>query len=105
MSKDPIGLGGEINIYPYAENSAGWIDPLGLARCPASRAARREAMRQAGIATRPTTDQSVKKCLWFGVSIRGVAGRWRRNTGDCPAAGDGRKSSRRLSLGGWQGKN
>ncbi|WP_081059624.1 RHS repeat-associated core domain-containing protein [Burkholderia stagnalis] len=35
VSKDPIGLDGGINVYQYAENPTGWIDPLGLARkCP-----------------------------------------------------------------------
>nr|WP_279613049.1 RHS repeat-associated core domain-containing protein [Burkholderia pyrrocinia] len=34
VSKDPIGLAGGINVYQYAPNPTGWIDPLGLARCP-----------------------------------------------------------------------
>ncbi|QND97510.1 putative deoxyribonuclease RhsC [Burkholderia cenocepacia] len=34
VSKDPIGLDGGINVYQYAPNPTGWIDPLGLARCP-----------------------------------------------------------------------
>nr|WP_239483173.1 hypothetical protein [Burkholderia sp. MS455] len=58
MSKDPIGLAGGINVYQYAPNSTGWIDPLGLKCRPdvSSRAARREAMRQAGI---PTSQQPI----------------------------------------------
>ena len=32
VSKDPIGLAGGLNIYQYAPNPAGWVDPLGLAR-------------------------------------------------------------------------
>nr|WP_238594163.1 RHS repeat-associated core domain-containing protein [Burkholderia pyrrocinia] len=32
MSKDPIGLAGGINVYRYAPNPVGWIDPLGLAK-------------------------------------------------------------------------
>ncbi|WGY68779.1 RHS repeat protein [Burkholderia cepacia] len=56
VSKDPIGLAGGDNVYQYAPNSTGWIDPLGLARCLTSRAARREAMRQAGI---PTSQQPI----------------------------------------------
>ncbi|MET1536880.1 RHS repeat-associated core domain-containing protein, partial [Burkholderia sola] len=29
-SKDPIGLAGGINVFQYAPNPTGWIDPLGL---------------------------------------------------------------------------
>ncbi|MDN7591196.1 RHS repeat-associated core domain-containing protein [Burkholderia seminalis] len=35
--KDPIGSVGGINVYQYADNPTGWIDPLGLAKqcgCP-----------------------------------------------------------------------
>ena len=32
ISKDPISYAGGLNIYAYAPNSTGWIDPLGLAR-------------------------------------------------------------------------
>ncbi|HDR9201864.1 TPA: RHS repeat-associated core domain-containing protein [Burkholderia vietnamiensis] len=34
ISKDPIGPAGGINGYQYAPNPVGWVDPLGLARCP-----------------------------------------------------------------------
>ena len=30
VSQDPIGLAGGINLYQYAPNPLGWIDPLGL---------------------------------------------------------------------------
>ncbi|WP_269765456.1 RHS repeat-associated core domain-containing protein [Burkholderia ubonensis] len=30
VSKDPIGLAGGINVYQYAPNPTGWVDPLGL---------------------------------------------------------------------------
>jgi RHS repeat-associated protein len=33
---DPIGLLGGLNLYQYAPNSTGWIDPGGLASCGAS---------------------------------------------------------------------
>jgi len=31
VGQDPIGLEGDINLYRYARNPVGWIDPLGLA--------------------------------------------------------------------------
>ncbi|MDH0893368.1 MULTISPECIES: RHS repeat-associated core domain-containing protein [unclassified Pseudomonas] len=34
VSQDPIGLLGGLNNYQYAPNPVGWIDPLGLCRCP-----------------------------------------------------------------------
>ncbi|WP_330996535.1 RHS repeat-associated core domain-containing protein, partial [Burkholderia diffusa] len=43
VSKDPIGLAGGINVYQYAPNPIGWIDPLGLERIKnAIEGARRE---------------------------------------------------------------
>jgi len=67
VSQDPIGLAGGLNLYSYAPNPLSWIDPLGLSKDPigsennpfsSSRAARREAMRQAGI---PTSQQPVSQ--------------------------------------------
>ena len=31
ISQDPIGLAGGDNLYGYAPNPTGWMDPLGLA--------------------------------------------------------------------------
>jgi len=31
VTQDPIGLDGGVNLYQYAPNPMGWIDPLGLA--------------------------------------------------------------------------
>ncbi|MEN4818643.1 RHS repeat-associated core domain-containing protein, partial [Pantoea agglomerans] len=31
--QDPIGLSGGINLYQYAPNALGWVDPWGLSRC------------------------------------------------------------------------
>ncbi|MCO1619004.1 RHS repeat-associated core domain-containing protein, partial [Pseudomonas putida] len=33
VTQDPIGLLGGQNLYRYASNSLGWIDPLGLSPC------------------------------------------------------------------------
>ena len=32
VSQDPIGLAGGVNLFQYAPNSTGWVDPLGLAK-------------------------------------------------------------------------
>ncbi|WP_157940351.1 RHS repeat domain-containing protein [Escherichia albertii] len=37
IQPDPIGLLGGINLYQYAPNPLGWIDPLGLRKCSSSR--------------------------------------------------------------------
>ena len=34
ISKDPISYAGGLNLYAYAPNPVGWVDPLGLAPCP-----------------------------------------------------------------------
>ncbi|SEK13160.1 RHS repeat-associated core domain-containing protein, partial [Achromobacter sp. NFACC18-2] len=31
ITKDPIGFAGGLNVYQYADNPVGWVDPLGLA--------------------------------------------------------------------------
>ncbi|NWD83034.1 RHS domain-containing protein [Pseudomonas reactans] len=36
IGKDPIGFAGGFNVYAYATNPVGWIDPFGLARIPKS---------------------------------------------------------------------
>jgi RHS repeat-associated protein len=74
VSKDPIGYAGGINLYAYAPNPVLWTDPWGLSNEPlgsennpfvTSRAARREAMRQAGIPTsQQPSGQSKNKSGW-----------------------------------------
>ncbi len=67
ISQDPPGLAGGINLYQYAPNPLVFYDPLGLSGkrigsenhpFSSSRAARSEAMRQAGI---PTSQQPVSQ--------------------------------------------
>ena len=36
-TQDPIGLAGGLNLYQYAPNPTGWVDPLGLASCAPSK--------------------------------------------------------------------
>ncbi|WP_197432258.1 RHS repeat-associated core domain-containing protein, partial [Pseudomonas lundensis] len=69
ISKDPISYAGGLNLYAYAPNPVEWVDPLGLQNetlplgseenpFVTSRAARREAMRQARI---PTSQQPISQ--------------------------------------------
>ncbi|WP_346833213.1 RHS repeat-associated core domain-containing protein [Pseudomonas abietaniphila] len=49
---DPIGLAGGLNLYQYAPNPVGWVDPWGLSCTPNKKttyqgASRRDAFRQA----------------------------------------------------------
>ena len=59
--QDPIGLNGGWNLYQYAPNPLGWIDPLGLSSCTTKfksrNAAFRAAKRDAGI---PVSQQPSK---------------------------------------------
>jgi uncharacterized protein RhaS with RHS repeats len=34
INQDPIGLAGGTNLFQYAPNPVGWVDPWGLANCP-----------------------------------------------------------------------
>ncbi|MCP2053796.1 UNVERIFIED_ORG: RHS repeat-associated protein [Pseudomonas fluorescens] len=34
LTPDPVKLAGGINVYQYAPNPTGWVDPLGLNTCP-----------------------------------------------------------------------
>jgi RHS repeat-associated protein len=36
ISRDPIGLFGGLNLHQYAPNPTGWLDTLGLSRCPSN---------------------------------------------------------------------
>ncbi|MCT2387924.1 hypothetical protein NYP82_15155 [Erwinia pyrifoliae] len=39
-----MGLAGGMNLYAYAPNPYGWVDPLGLAKCGAHNAANRQKL-------------------------------------------------------------
>ncbi len=43
IQPDPIGLLGGINLYQYAPNPLGWIDPLGLKSCFSSSTGQKRA--------------------------------------------------------------
>ncbi len=47
--QDPIGLNGGWNLYQYAPNPLGWIDPLGLSSCTTKFKSRNAAFRAAKI--------------------------------------------------------
>uniref|UniRef100_UPI0028EB92DD RHS repeat domain-containing protein n=1 Tax=Pseudomonas grimontii TaxID=129847 RepID=UPI0028EB92DD len=34
LTPDPVKLAGGINVYQYVPNPTGWVDPLGLSKCP-----------------------------------------------------------------------
>ncbi|MDD1789237.1 RHS repeat-associated core domain-containing protein [Burkholderia gladioli pv. gladioli] len=76
VSKDPIGLEGGINVYQYAPNPTGWIDPLGLARCPCDpcdksrRSSLRDIRRQLGI---PLSQQPINQKM---VPLTDSSGNW-----------------------------
>ncbi|MFG5912219.1 RHS repeat-associated core domain-containing protein, partial [Escherichia coli] len=47
MVTDPIGLRGGLNLYQYAPNPLGWIDPLGLRKCTGGFSSADDAARAA----------------------------------------------------------
>ncbi|WP_088500398.1 polymorphic toxin type 47 domain-containing protein [Pseudomonas helleri] len=52
ISKDPIGFAGGLNVYAYAPNPVGWVDPFGLAKlthAPDFDTARVQALKNAGM--------------------------------------------------------
>jgi RHS repeat-associated protein len=54
-TQDPIGLNGGLNLYQYAPNPLGWVDPLGLTKCSSneriaiSRNSARNLLRSRGL--------------------------------------------------------
>ena len=62
INQDPIGLEGGENLYAFAPNAQGWVDPLGLAEvehAPDFDSARRAAFKKAGM-TNPSEVQFSK---------------------------------------------
>ncbi|WP_297955218.1 polymorphic toxin type 47 domain-containing protein, partial [uncultured Neisseria sp.] len=62
INQDPIGLWGGENLYAFAPNAQGWVDPLGLAEvehAPDFDSARRAAFKKAGM-TNPSEVQFSK---------------------------------------------
>lgn len=59
--QDPIGLNGGWDLYLYAPNPLGWIDPLGLSETSVSfKSQFREAKRKLGIPKNINTPNAVK---------------------------------------------
>ncbi|CAI8926274.1 RHS repeat-associated core domain-containing protein [Pseudomonas sp. IT-196MI5] len=50
IGKDPIGFAGGLNVYAYAPNPAGWVDPLGLSFAEAAANAALSAGKKSGAA-------------------------------------------------------
>jgi len=73
-TQDPIGLLGGDNLYQYAPNPMGWVDPLGLASL--SEIALREAakLRAKGIGLDSATKVSVVRDKVTGAVFTGVSG-------------------------------
>ena len=87
ISQDPIGLAGGENLYAYAPNVWGWIDPLGLS-CKASRGAGQTTILGENMMQRviPYAQSTQARTLPFGTTAERwatmtPAQRWRLNDG------------------------
>jgi RHS repeat-associated protein len=74
ISQDPIGLAGGENVYAYAPNVWGWVDPLGLCPKDASKSVTLDASEirfsQSNVRkTLPEITQSMKANGWQGAPI------------------------------------
>ncbi|WP_324658493.1 RHS repeat-associated core domain-containing protein [Burkholderia thailandensis] len=79
ISEDPIRLLGGLNLYAYAPNATGWVDPLGLAN-------RRQHGKGKGISSIPGIGQGIAEWLrdqWYngGDGARGEILNYGRNLG------------------------
>ncbi|HIH2752969.1 TPA: RHS repeat-associated core domain-containing protein, partial [Burkholderia lata] len=70
INQDPIGLLGGDNLYVYASNPGGWIDPLGLAGDPANAThityvGIKDGMPYVGYASKPGLGHSAEDVLKY----------------------------------------
>lgn len=63
-TQDPIGLMGGENLYQYAPNPTGWVDPLGLSKCSCLDGTKEGRGQQVGSIIKPdgtTTASAIKE--------------------------------------------
>ena len=63
VSADPLGLAAGSNVYEFAANAAGWVDPLGLTQCSLD-----EARKLA--ANVPDKFKALFKCKEFAANLK-----------------------------------
>nr|WP_273924137.1 RHS repeat-associated core domain-containing protein [Pseudomonas idahonensis] len=56
VSKDPIGYAGGLNLFAYAPNPAGWVDPLGLQKLTEGKVYRLGSQTDSNLTPRPIKD-------------------------------------------------
>jgi RHS repeat-associated protein len=61
VSQDPIGLAGGDNLYAYAPNPSGWVDPFGLSPLPNAGKNRKPT------AEKPNIDKRCKDCKKWSI--------------------------------------
>lgn len=72
-SRDPIGLQGGDNVFAYAPNPTGWVDPLGLASTAASLGSDLEKANNARRAENGTSGGGVARNVLRGASVVAAA--------------------------------
>jgi RHS repeat-associated protein len=71
ISEDPIGLLGGLNLYEYAPNADGWVDPWGWCK-------KVKTLREGGnravvtVKTKAEADALLKKAFPGAVKVRGI---------------------------------
>jgi RHS repeat-associated protein len=56
LTPDPVKLAGGINGYRYVPNPTGWVDPLGLSKCPGG-----DGCKPSSVAEEPSAQATIKK--------------------------------------------